>query len=89
MVAALYEVIGTGFGYPQHDPVADLARFGVLTRDESLLAGYRGAGGHVTFNAATRLRSTLYRIYLYLFMLVEGVLRSLPPPSMTDARARS
>jgi hypothetical protein len=89
MVAALYEVIGAGFDYPRHDPVADFARFGVLTRDESLLAGYRGAGGHVSFNAATWLRLTLHRIYPYLFMLIEGVLRSPPPPSMTGARACS
>jgi aminoglycoside phosphotransferase (APT) family kinase protein len=61
------------------DPVADfvsLALFGDLTRDESFLAGYRGAGGHVTFNAATWLRLSLYRTYLYVIMLVESVLRS-------------
>ncbi|RKT87096.1 Predicted kinase, aminoglycoside phosphotransferase (APT) family [Saccharopolyspora antimicrobica] len=61
------------------DPVADfvsLALFGDLTKDDSFLAGYRAAGGRVTFNAATRLRLALYRTYLYLIMLVESVLRS-------------
>jgi aminoglycoside phosphotransferase (APT) family kinase protein len=61
------------------DPVADfvsLALFGDLTRDEPFLAGYCDAGGHVTFNAATRLRLSLYRTYLYLIMLVESALRS-------------
>jgi hypothetical protein len=89
MVAALHEVAGTVFGYLQHDPVADfasLAIFGDLTRDESLQTGYRGAGGHVTFNAAIGLRLSLYRIYPYLVMLVESILRS---SSTVDHRCTS
>jgi hypothetical protein len=63
--AALHEVIRTGLSYPQDDPVvnfASLAPFGDLTRDEALQAGYRSS--HL--QAATRLRLSSYRIYLYL-----------------------
>lgn len=65
------------------DPVADfvsLALFGDIERDEAFLAGYRAAGGSVTFDAATRLRLLLYRSYLYLIMWVETVPRDFDEP---------
>lgn len=65
------------------DPVADfvsLALFGDIERDEAFLAGYRAAGGQVTFNAETRLRLALYRGYLYLIMWVETVPRDFDQP---------
>jgi aminoglycoside phosphotransferase (APT) family kinase protein len=60
------------------DPVADfvsLALFSDIERDEAFLAGYRAAGGNVSFDADTRLRLQLYRGYLYLIMWVEAVPR--------------
>jgi aminoglycoside phosphotransferase (APT) family kinase protein len=57
------------------DPVAEfvsLALFAEIERDEAFLAGYREAGGSVVFDDATRARLRLYRVYLYLIMLVEA-----------------
>ncbi len=60
------------------DPLADfvsLALFDDIRRDDAFLAGYRSAGGSVTFDAAARRRLTLYRSYLHLIMWVEAVPR--------------
>src|SRR5580693_2742869 len=56
------------------DPLAEfvsLALFGDIEQDTAFLAGYRGAGGAVTFDVAARQRLSLYRAYLYLIMWVE------------------
>jgi aminoglycoside phosphotransferase (APT) family kinase protein len=61
------------------DPVADfvsLALFGNIEDDTSFLAGYRAAGGQVTFDASVRRRLALYGTYLDLLMLVEGAPRA-------------
>jgi aminoglycoside phosphotransferase (APT) family kinase protein len=61
------------------DPVADfvsLALFGDIEDDAAFLAGYRAAGGRVTFDARTRRRLALYGTYLDLLMLVEGAPRA-------------
>lgn len=60
------------------DPAAEfvsLALFSDIEDDAALLAGYRDGGGQIVFDAATRLRLSLYRCYLYLIMLVESVPR--------------
>jgi hypothetical protein len=38
---------------------------------DGLLAGYRAAGGLLYLDESTRLRLSLYRLYLYLIMWVE------------------
>jgi aminoglycoside phosphotransferase (APT) family kinase protein len=56
------------------DPLAEfvsLALYGDVERDTAFLAGYRGAGGAITFDIAARQRLSLYRAYLYLIMWVE------------------
>lgn len=60
------------------DPVADfvsLALFADIEEDTAFLAGYRAAGGQVQFDQSLRDRLRLYRIYLYLIMLVEATPR--------------
>ena len=60
------------------DPLAEfvsLALYGDIERDTAFLAGYRGAGGAVTFDIAARQRLSLYRTYLNLIMWVEAVPR--------------
>ncbi|AOS63056.1 phosphotransferase family protein [Actinoalloteichus hymeniacidonis] len=61
------------------DPAADLvslALFDDVEKDEDLLTAYRDAGGAIVFDDATRTRQALYRVYLYLIMLVETVPRA-------------
>jgi fructosamine-3-kinase len=61
------------------DPIAELVSLrllGDIEPDESLLAGYREAGGQVVLDRSARTRLTLYRLYLYLIMWVEVVPRS-------------
>lgn len=56
------------------DPVADLVSldvFGSSERDRDLLDGYREAGGRLELSTSVRRRLALYRLYLYLIMLVE------------------
>jgi aminoglycoside phosphotransferase (APT) family kinase protein len=56
------------------DPLAEfvsLALYGDIEGDTAFLAGYRGAGGAITFDIAARRRLSLYRAYLYLIMWVE------------------
>ncbi|MFE2636717.1 phosphotransferase family protein [Streptomyces scopuliridis] len=60
------------------DPLADfvsLALLGEIEEDADFLAGYEAAGGRARFGASARLRMALYRGYLYLIMLTEGVPR--------------
>ncbi|WP_405820586.1 aminoglycoside phosphotransferase family protein [Streptomyces sp. NBC_00838] len=64
------------------DPLAEFASlnlFGEPEDDPALLAGYRARGGDAGFDHSARLRMALYRCYLYLIMLVEGVPRAYPP----------
>ncbi|MFD3920967.1 phosphotransferase family protein [Streptomyces sp. NPDC058595] len=64
------------------DPLAEFASlnlFGEPEDDPALLAGYRAGGGDTGFDDSARLRMALYRCYLYLIMLVEGVPRAYPP----------
>ncbi|MFC9604749.1 phosphotransferase family protein [Streptomyces niveus] len=64
------------------DPLAEfvsLNLFGEPEDDPALLAGYRAGGGAAGFDRSARLRMALYRCYLYLIMLVEGVPRGDPP----------
>ncbi|MFC6080077.1 phosphotransferase family protein [Sphaerisporangium aureirubrum] len=56
------------------DPLADFVSldvFGTSETDEDLVGGYREAGGPAAFTRGARARLALYRIYLYLIMLVE------------------
>jgi aminoglycoside phosphotransferase (APT) family kinase protein len=60
------------------DPLAEfvsLAMFADIEQDAAFLGGYRSAGGVATFDAAARLRLSLYRAYLYMIMWVEAVPR--------------
>ncbi|GHJ36669.1 phosphotransferase family protein [Streptomyces sp. TS71-3] len=60
------------------DPLAEfvsLALFGDIEDDPAFLAGYRAAGGTVTFDTAARRRLELYRCYLHLIMWTEAVPR--------------
>lgn len=71
------------------DPLAEfvsLNLFGEPEDDPALLAGYRAAGGDAEFDEAARLRMALYRCYLYLIMLVEGVPRGYPPAQAAVTR---
>lgn len=51
------------------------ALFGDIEEDAPFLDGYRGAGGTVAFDDATRQRLSLYRAYLHLIMWIEAVPR--------------
>ncbi|WNV85499.1 aminoglycoside phosphotransferase family protein [Umezawaea sp. Da 62-37] len=71
------------------DPVADLvsvALFGDVEQDRDLLAGYDSG----PFTPGVRLRLSMYRVYLYLVMLVEAVPRGYSGPghAMTARSAR-
>ncbi|MET7434106.1 aminoglycoside phosphotransferase family protein [Streptomyces flaveolus] len=62
------------------DPVADLVSLALLDdieKDQDFLAGYRDAGGRISFDRSERLRLALYRACLYLIMLVETVPRTV------------
>ncbi len=68
------------------DPLAEfasLALFADIEQDAAFLRGYRAAGGTVAFDAAARLRLSLYRAYLHLIMWVEAV------PRKSDAARRA
>jgi aminoglycoside phosphotransferase (APT) family kinase protein len=65
------------------DPAADfvsLALFDNIERDAAFLAGYRAGGGQVEFGEPLRRRLRLYRIYLYLIMVVEATPRGYAGP---------
>lgn len=65
------------------DPLAEmvsLSLLGDVANEPDLLRGYREAGGVFELNARTRARLALYRTYLYLIMLVEGVPRGYSGP---------
>jgi aminoglycoside phosphotransferase (APT) family kinase protein len=61
------------------DPLAEMvsvALFADIEQDQAFVDGYRAAGGSITFDHRTRTRLALYRCYLYLIKLVEGVPRA-------------
>ncbi|SDF37915.1 Phosphotransferase enzyme family protein [Lentzea fradiae] len=69
------------------DPLAELvslALFGDIEQDHDFLAGY----GAAPFTRSARLRLALYRAYLYLIMLVEGVPRRHSGPRHEEQRRR-
>ena len=71
------------------DPLAELvslALFGDIEQDAAFLHGYRTAGATVTFDAAGRLRLSLYRVYLHLIMWVESVPRKASPARLDRLR---
>jgi aminoglycoside phosphotransferase (APT) family kinase protein len=61
------------------DPLADFASLGLMDappeEDEAFLAGYLAGGGRLERDGAAARRTALYRVYLYLIMLVETVPR--------------
>jgi aminoglycoside phosphotransferase (APT) family kinase protein len=69
------------------DPVADFVSldvFGAAERDADLLGGYREAGGLLELTASARVRLALYRLYLYLIMLVEEGPRGFSETSIKE-----
>ncbi|MEU9795931.1 aminoglycoside phosphotransferase family protein [Streptomyces sparsogenes] len=71
------------------DPVADfvsLALLGNLEDDADFLAGYEAVAGPLRFDASVWLRLALYRVYLYLIMLVEVAPRGYPPEQVARTR---
>ncbi|HEU5155693.1 MAG TPA: aminoglycoside phosphotransferase family protein [Streptosporangiaceae bacterium] len=69
------------------DPVADFVSldvFGASERDEDLVGGYREAGGRLPRTASVRVRLALYRLYLYLIMLVEEGPRGFSATSIKE-----
>ncbi|WP_182886088.1 phosphotransferase family protein [Microbispora sp. H10885] len=66
------------------DPLADFVTptlFGELREDDPLLVGYRAEGGEADLGDGARIRLALYRVYLYLIMLVEDGPRQYPEES--------
>lgn len=62
------------------DPLADfvsLALLGDIRTDRAFLAGYGEAGGRAAFGTAARVRLALYRVYLYLIMIIETIPRAV------------
>lgn len=71
------------------DPLADFVTptlFGELSEHDPLLAGYREAGGQVPTGPGAGIRDALYRMYLYLIMLVEEAPRGYPAQEYARTR---
>ena len=71
------------------DPLADFVTptiFGELRDDDPLLAGYREAGGKADLTPGALRRIALYRVYLYLILLVENGPRQYPEESYARLR---
>jgi aminoglycoside phosphotransferase (APT) family kinase protein len=69
------------------DPVAEFVSldvFGAGERDQDLIGGYREAGGRLELTTSVRLRLALYRLYLYLIMLVEEGPRGFSATSIKE-----
>lgn len=67
------------------DPFAEfvsLSLFADIEEDKAFLAGY----GAVEFTPSVRRRIALYRVYLYLIMIIEGKPRGYDSPSQRLAR---
>ncbi|WP_214409038.1 phosphotransferase family protein [Sphaerisporangium fuscum] len=73
------------------DPLADFITptlFEDLREDDPLVAGYREAGGRLELTPGARVREALYRVYLYLIMLVENGPRQYPEEFYAPIRER-
>ncbi|WP_405150812.1 phosphotransferase [Sphaerisporangium sp. NBC_01403] len=71
------------------DPLAEFITptiFGELRDDDPILAGYREAGGKLDLTPEARRREALYRVYLYLILLVESGPRQYPEESYARIR---
>ncbi|MEW9529371.1 phosphotransferase family protein [Microbispora sp. NPDC049125] len=71
------------------DPLADFVTptiFGALAGDDPMLAGYRSAGGVANLTGPAETRLALYRLYLYLILLVENGPRRYPEESYARIR---
>jgi aminoglycoside phosphotransferase (APT) family kinase protein len=71
------------------DPLADFVTptiFGELRDDDPMLAGYREAGGRLDLTPGARTRDALYRVYLYLILLVEAGPRQYPEEAYARIR---
>ncbi|GLW06642.1 phosphotransferase [Microtetraspora sp. NBRC 13810] len=74
------------------DPLADFVTptiFGELTESDEMVTGYREAGGKVEFTPPAAARLTLYRVYLYLILLVENGPRQYPEDAYAPLRDRA
>jgi aminoglycoside phosphotransferase (APT) family kinase protein len=74
------------------DPVADFVSldvFGAGERDQDLLGGYLEGGGRMVLTASTQVRLALYRLYLYLIMLVEEGPRGFSATSIKERHERT
>lgn len=63
------------------DPLADFVTptiFQELREDDPIIAGYREAGGRLDLTPQAMRRDALYRVYLYLILLVENGPRQYP-----------
>ncbi|GAA3804817.1 aminoglycoside phosphotransferase family protein [Sphaerisporangium flaviroseum] len=63
------------------DPLADFVTptiFEELRDDDPILVGYREAGGKLDLTPEARTRDAMYRVYLYLILLVENGPRQYP-----------
>ncbi|MFC6080600.1 phosphotransferase family protein [Sphaerisporangium aureirubrum] len=71
------------------DPLADFVTptiFGELRDDDPILAGYREAGGRLDLTPDAMKRDALYRVYLYLILLIEDGPRQYPEESYARIR---
>ncbi|GII57192.1 phosphotransferase [Planotetraspora thailandica] len=71
------------------DPLADFVTptiFEEIRDDDPLVAGYLDAGGTLELTEAARTRVALYRVYLYLILLVENGPRQYPEESYARIR---
>ncbi|MBP2704096.1 phosphotransferase [Microbispora sp. RL4-1S] len=71
------------------DPLADFVTptlFGELRDDDPILTGYRAAGGVIELTGTDMVKMALYRVYLYLVMLVENGPRQYPEESYARVR---
>ncbi|ETK37296.1 phosphotransferase family protein [Microbispora sp. ATCC PTA-5024] len=71
------------------DPLADFVTptiFGELREDDPLVTGYRSAGALLDLTGGAVTRMALYRVYLYLILLVENGPRQYPEESYARIR---
>jgi aminoglycoside phosphotransferase (APT) family kinase protein len=84
-VSGLLDAERAFWGDP-HAEFVSLALLGDATEDEALLAGYRDGGGRLDVDDGVRRKLWLYRIYLCLIMMIEGVPRGARGPAAMAAR---
>ncbi|MCG5217441.1 aminoglycoside phosphotransferase family protein [Streptosporangium sp. KLBMP 9127] len=74
------------------DPLADFVTptiFGELDESDELVTGYREAGGQLDLTPSAMARLALYRVYLYLILLVENGPRQYPEEDYAPIRERA